>query len=203
MKSYIQSKVSEVSYFIEMLISLILVIVIIVLTVKMLISLFDVSIYNTEEDILNNILGRAMTLAIGVEFIKMLCTHIPKTVIEVLLFAIARQMVIGHASSLEALVGVVSITVLFATRKYLFCSFDETEKSMYRGSQRVKMTNMLARIEIPAEDGETLREVISNRLSKEQKTIAIGSCVYYKDFALRIASMREGMITRVEVIKSV
>lgn len=203
MKGYIQSKVSEVAYFIEILISLVLVIVIIALTAMMLMNVVDFSIYSREEDILNSILGHAMTLAIGVEFIKMLCTHTPKTVIEVLLFAIARQMVVGHASSLEVLLGVVSIAALFATRKYLFCSFDETERAMYRASQRVKMTNMLARVEIPTGEGETLREVISKRLSEEEKTIAIGSCVYYKDFALRIASMREGMITRVEVIKSV
>ena len=36
-------------------------------------------------------LESAMTLAIGIEFVKMLCTHTSETVIEILLFAISRQ----------------------------------------------------------------------------------------------------------------
>ena len=47
-----------------------------------------------------------------------------------------------------------------------------------------------------------LRNVISDKLSEEGKTVAIGACVNYKDCALRVDSMREGMVTRVEVIKN-
>lgn len=31
--------------------------------------------------------------------------------------------------------------------------------------------------------------------------MAIGACVYYKDCALRVDSMKQGVVTRVEVIK--
>ena len=58
---------------------------------------------------------------LGVEFVKMLCTHTPGTVIEVLLFAISRQMIVGHVSGFEVLAGVAAIAGLFATHKYLYC----------------------------------------------------------------------------------
>lgn len=203
MKNYIQSKLFGISYFVEIFISMVLIFAIVVLTFMMFLNVIDFSSYSKSEDILITFLEQAMTLAIGVEFIKMLCKHSPQTVIEVLLFAIARQMVVGHASSLETLAGVTAIAILFATRKYLFCSFDETERAMYRASQKVKITNMLARVHIPVEDGETLREVVVKKLTEEEKTIAIGACVYYKEFALRIASMNQGTVSRVEVIKSI
>lgn len=58
------------------------------------------------------------------------------------------------------------------------------------------------RSQIPEEKTRILRNVISDKLSEEGKTVAIGACVYYKDCALRVDSMREGMVTRVEVIKN-
>ncbi len=56
-------------------------------------------------------LGHAFNLIIGVEFIKMLCRHTPGSAIEVLLFAIARQMVVEHTSPLENLIGIVTIAL--------------------------------------------------------------------------------------------
>ena len=72
----------------------------------------------------------AMSLAIGVEFVKMLCTHQPGTIIEVLLFATARQMIVEHLNVYETLVGIGAIAALFAIRKFLFCSFCERSHDM-------------------------------------------------------------------------
>ena len=37
---------------------------------------------------------------------------------------------------------------------------------------------------------------------EEGEYVAIGACVYYKDCALRVDSMKQGIVTRVEVIKN-
>ena len=71
-------------------------------------------------------LGHAFNLIIGVEFIKMLAKHTPGSAIEVLLFTIARGMVVEHTTPLEDLIGIVTIALIFAVRKYLFVpSFGE------------------------------------------------------------------------------
>lgn len=144
----------------------------------------------------------AMSIAIGVEFVKMLCTHQPGTIIEVLLFATARQMIVEHLNVYETLVGIGAIAALFAIRKFLFCSFDEADHMICRGSQTVAHANLITGAKIPEEKTRILRNIISDKLSEEGKTVAIGACVYYKDCALRVDSMREGMVTRVEVIKN-
>ena len=65
------------------------------------------------------ILSVAFALVIGVEFTKMLFKHTPETIIDVLLFAIARQTVIYHANMTDMLVGVAAIAGLFAAKKFL------------------------------------------------------------------------------------
>ena len=71
-----------------------------------------------------------------------------------------------------------------------------------RGSQTVAHANHITGATIPKEITSNIRNKISDKLSEEGKTVAIGACVYYKDCALRVDSMREGMVTRVEVIKN-
>ena len=202
MKRDLQDMTYELTYYLELVIAIIMNIIIAVLTFKLL-AVAVPEFFMGEKLELGYSLEKAMMLAIGLEFVKMLCKHTPSTIIDVLLFAIARQMIVEHTSTLENLLTVVALAALFATRKYLLCHFDETEKRVYRGSQKTRMTNRMAGIKIPVEEGETLAEVVTNVLNREERTIAIGACVWYNDFALRIDSMNGDKVTRVEVIKSV
>ena len=90
--------------------------VIVILAGKLLMDVFNPQYIFAGEDVFAYYLETAMNLAIGVELIKMLCMHSPGTVIEVLLFAIARQVVVSHSSVTQTLTGVFAIVVLFATR---------------------------------------------------------------------------------------
>lgn len=201
MKKDLQDILHEVTYYVELLIAVLLSVVVVLMTLKFTIGAINVYI-GGGEILIGDFLERMMMLAVGLEFVKMLCKHTPSTVVEVLLFATARQMVVEHTSTLETLIGVVAIAGLFATRKFLLCHFDEIEKRVYRASQKTKITNVMSRINIPLEDGETLGMVVKNKLKSEERTIAVGACVWYKDFALRIDSMRGDKITRIELIKS-
>jgi hypothetical protein len=44
--------------------------------------------------------------------------------------------------------------------------------------------------------------VISEKLQDEGKNVSIGACVYYQDCALRVDNVKQGVVTRVEVIKN-
>ena len=202
MKKDLQDMVHELTYYIELVIAVIMCGVIAIMTLKLLTTAIPDYIMGDKIQI-EGFLEKVMLLAIALEFVKMLCKHTPSTVIDVLLFAIARQIVVEHTTTHENLIGIVALAGLFATRKYLLCHFDEIEKRVYRGSQKTAITNRMARIKVPVEDGETLADVVRTTLNREERTIAIGACVWYSDFALRIDSMHGDKITRVEVIKSV
>ena len=65
-------------------------------------------------------LERALDIVIGIEFIKMLAKHSPGSVLEVLLYAIARHMIVGHEDALQNLVSVIAIAMIFVIRRYFF-----------------------------------------------------------------------------------
>ena len=65
-------------------------------------------------------LERSLDIVIGIEFIKMLAKHSPGSSLEVLLYAIARHMVVGHESALENLLSVGAIALIFIVRKFFF-----------------------------------------------------------------------------------
>lgn len=82
------------------------------------------------------IMDKIMMLIIGIEFLKMLCRHNVESAIEVLLFAIARQMIIEHTTPFDNLLGVAAIAVLFAVRKYLVIKeLDEEDKTYDTGKE--------------------------------------------------------------------
>ena len=81
---------------------------------------FEVVIFKPSEAVLMDFLEKALTLVIGIEFVKMLCNHNPETVVEVLLFAIARHLIVEKQEIKEMLLGVICIAILFVIRKFLF-----------------------------------------------------------------------------------
>mgnify|MGYP000236232955 CR=1 FL=1 len=82
---------------------------------------------------LNSFLAEALLLVIGVELVVMLSLHIPGVLLEVLLYAIARKLILlpKTAGMFDLLLGVIAIAILFAIRKYLI-SPDEQLISLNR-----------------------------------------------------------------------
>ena len=127
MRKKLQDKMFEMTYIFELFTSLIVGIAIIIFSVRMFADVFDKSAFENCVGSLVKILDDAIILAIGAEFIKMLCKHTPETVIEVIAFALARQLIVGHAGPLENFVTVASIAVLFAVRRFLLKKHDMVE----------------------------------------------------------------------------
>ena len=73
-------------------------------------------------DGLQQFLGHAFNLIIAIEFIKMLTKHNPGSALELMMYAIARHMVIGGDHGVDLLINVCAIALIFAVRKYLFVS---------------------------------------------------------------------------------
>ena len=69
---------------------------------------------------------------IGIELVKLLCRNDLYSMIEVLLFAVTRHLIIQHVTTLEILLGVTAIAGLFAVRKFLFLHPESYEKMQRR-----------------------------------------------------------------------
>lgn len=64
-------------------------------------------------------LATGLQLIIGVEFVKMIAKHTMGSTIEVLVYAIARKLIVSHGSAADLLLEVIAITFLFGIKKYL------------------------------------------------------------------------------------
>lgn len=62
----------------------------------------------------------SFNLVIGIEFVRMLVKHTPGSALQVLLFAIARHLVLDGGSGMDLLLGVLAIAGIFAVRKFLY-----------------------------------------------------------------------------------
>lgn len=202
MKKYATALLRKITTFLEIFISLMLAVSITLLAIKLALSIKNVPILETYPNY-EDLLESCFNLIIGVELIRMLYQHRPSTVFEVLLFAIARQIIIDHANPVSSLVGVIAIAILFATRKFLFSEFDESEKVIFRATSKVQHVNSIIHVHIPYEDEQTLLDVLKERFEQEKTDVGVGACTYYDNFGLRVAKMHNGEISRVEVIRSI
>ncbi len=63
-----------------------------------------------------------INIIIAVELIRVLCHQTLDTIVEILMIAITRELIIEHMATWEILLGVVAVGLLFLIRKYLFIS---------------------------------------------------------------------------------
>ena len=118
-KRIFRDQLAELAGLLEVGISL-LVVVALMLAVVPLIKMLPGLLVDTNEVEISLFLQRALDIVIGIEFIKMLAKHSPGSSLEVLLYAIARHMVVGHESAMENLLSVSAIALIFIVRRFFF-----------------------------------------------------------------------------------
>ena len=69
-------------------------------------------------------LHNILTIVVGLEFVRMLINLTPANTLEVLIVAIARQVIVDHSSALSNIACVLCIGGLFAIRKFLISKRD-------------------------------------------------------------------------------
>lgn len=124
-RKHFNTIIYNISRYAEIALSMVILLVIALAGFRLIMEVADTSVMSMDTEFFSTFLSQALSLVVGVEFVKMLCQHSAQTVVEVLMFATARQMVVEHLGSAETLLGVLSIAVLFAIRKYLMTDNDD------------------------------------------------------------------------------
>ena len=82
----------------------------------------------TDTSVFKDYLEQIFLLVIGIEFLVMLCRPNSENVIEILIFLVARHMIVGDTTPYEDFVSVVSVVILCIVRRYLRISGEERDK---------------------------------------------------------------------------
>ncbi|MDO4288591.1 MAG: phosphate-starvation-inducible PsiE family protein [Eubacterium sp.] len=121
----------------ELFIALLIAVAVTVSAAELVLSLWGYVVNYQSPDQLSVFLDYAFGTLIGIEFLKMLLKHSTSSVIEVMLFAVARQLIVEHTTPLENLLGIITIAILFIVRKYLYVStFDDEGEAEDRETTR-------------------------------------------------------------------
>ena len=203
MRQYLKNEVFKVSKWVELFISAIIMIAVIGGTIYLVRDVIELMTnYPTSRDIYKFV-GVAFNLVICIEFVKMLCKHTSDTLIEVLMFAIARQMIVEHTSPQQNLLVIIAIAILFAIKKFLFDEFDDIDKTVFLPHQKISSINELVHVEIPKEtQNQTLGELLVSRLGTKEGDFQEGQCYFFEGGALRVSKTKNGKVTEIEVIRT-
>lgn len=116
----INDRILQLTRFLEIIISISIVIAIGISMLTLSGGIKELFLNTEDKGAFQKFLGVAFNILIGIEFLKMIFNSNLDTVIEVLLFAIARQLIVEHTTVYENCIGIISIAILFVIRKYLY-----------------------------------------------------------------------------------
>lgn len=201
MKYLLRNFISSLSSYAEILLSSIILVGVILASGGLVLSL--VRIYTSfDSSSFHEFLGFALTLIIAIELIKMLSRHTPGSAIEVLLFAIARKLIIQENNSpLDLLLGVIAIAILFLIKKYFISGNHNQDSIMVSAATSVAKARKITGLNIPEGIAETIGGLVSQIAKKERRNLAEGEIYHLEDFAMRIGKLRDGTIEMVEFLK--
>lgn len=139
--------ISYVASFLEIFLALMLALALIVCSIQVIPTIFQLRVSMETVSVFRVFLEALFELVIGVEALKLLCKHTPGSALEILLFTIAREMIVNHTTPEQNLLVVLSIAVIFAIRRFMYVpawgsdqemsSFDEVQL-LYRDFKRKK-----------------------------------------------------------------
>lgn len=130
MKERVRELVHALSIIFELLVGVLLLVALFAALVGLVQNLSPAQLVRDPE-LFSDFLSLASTLVIGVEFVNMLCNHSMGAVIEIMLLAIARQMIVNHTGPLENLLAVLSVGMLYLFRKYLYIPSLDRKKAQW------------------------------------------------------------------------
>lgn len=146
-RTKIQKSLYEISFFLELLVAAF----VIVLVLWFLFQLFFQFFQNPAGSDFTHFLEMALNIVIGIEFLKMLCRHNMDSVVEVMLFTLARHMIVTETGMLENLLCVAGAALLFVVRKFLFVAkIDKGMEDLDVPEDRVSHTTPVLRQEGPS-----------------------------------------------------
>lgn len=119
MGSKIRRMIDRASELLELAVNIIIIIAVIVAVISLWKPFMEFVQNRESAHAFLDFLGYVLNVLIGIEFFKMLCKPDVDTVLEVVMFVIVRHMVVLETSSVENLLTIVGMAIIFAIKKFL------------------------------------------------------------------------------------
>ncbi len=200
----LRKAISTLAGITEILVAVIILLAVLVSAVLLVVDLFGYSgaLFGKEAVVsYNDIFSTAIYIVIGIEMIKMIVKHTPDSVLEVVLFVVAKRIVADASfGSIDLLLCVLAIAAIFAVRKFLhFDASKMRDGTTFGADTRICDIEDLLHIDLP-DIGTTVGEVAEGELHRLERPVTEGEELTIGEAIFRIHSMDGGAIRKVEVV---
>jgi hypothetical protein len=121
----IVKKLNSVVHFMESIVALFILLIVIVGFVEIILMCpFAEFLQGNVENfqgVFQSILSNVLLLIVGIELALLLIKRNPDYIIDIMLFVIARKLLINSEAIWEMAIGILALAGIFAVRKYLIC----------------------------------------------------------------------------------
>ena len=200
----LRKTISTLAGITEILVAVIILLAVLISAVLLAVDLFGYSgaLFGKEAVVsYNDIFSTAIYIVIGIEMIKMIVKHTPDSVLEVVLFVVAKRIVADASfGSIDLLLCVLAIAAIFAVRKFLhFDASKMRDGTTFGADTRICDIEDLLHIDLP-DIGTTVGEVAEGELHRLERPVTEGEELTIGEAIFRIHSMDGGAIRKVEVV---
>lgn len=153
-------------------------------------------------ELLNEFLKYALLLVVGIELIEMIITRSHEAILTLILFVIARKMLLYSVDLIDILIGSVSIGLIFAIIKFvvkddkLMAKIDNT----YSAAMTVRQIKEEYKLDLPQDMSNTLGGLVYEIAKIEGiDEVKENTRLIYGSYKFKIISMKDGVIERIRI----
>jgi predicted membrane protein len=198
-------KLEQFTYVLEIILT-------VLLAIGIAIGLIDIIRYfgeiflhglNDSYEVFKNFLAHTLLLAIGIELMLMLLYHSTNSILELILFLIARKMLVYANTMFDLLLGTIAIAIVFVILKYLAPKKDFVSRKdrEYSASKKVSEVQKETGLDIPTDRGNTLGGLVCSLANEACQQVEQGAEFKSGDIRIKIVKATEGVIERVMIMK--
>lgn len=151
--------------------------------------------------LMNEFLKHALLLIVGIELIAMIITRSHESILTLILFVIARKMLVYSQGLTDILIGTVSVAIIFAVMKFILSDKKLIAKldNTFDASVSINKLNKEYNLNLPTMT-HTLAGLIYELAEKENiKDIHENTTIVYGQYVFRVLSIDNDIITRVRI----
>ncbi len=201
MKQYLRNRVSKSASYVEILLSVFIMLGTAIVSVTLardLVHALTGLLQGEAAFSFESFVGQIMQLIIGVEFVKMISKHTPESTIEVLMLVVARKIIVDEPAFTDISIGIASIAALFLIKRFL-TQKTNPDGCILEGETSIGEANAILRTRLET-SLTTIRDLVTAAMEEQRILPVSGAQVLIGQHVFKIYSMRDGTIDAVEAI---
>jgi len=153
--------------------------------------------------VIKKFLALALLLVIGVELVLMLLSHSTSSILELVLFAIARKMLVYSETMMDLLIGTAAIAIVFLIRRFLLMPTNSLQRDVQviSAASPVHAINFGGELVLPEDKGSTLEALICNLSDETCIPLEVGSEYEVSNVRMKILKIKDGIVDQVAIKK--